>query len=36
MSQSSGSGFASFKRGIVGGKRVGNDDKSSGENLNSC
>ena len=32
MSMSSGSGFASFKR-AVGGNRVSNDDKSSGEYL---
>ena len=31
MSKSSGSGFASFKRAVSGGNKVGNDEKSSGE-----
>ena len=35
MSKSSGSGFASFKRAVSGGNKVGNDEKSSGEFQNT-
>ena len=32
MSKNSGSGFHSFKRAVGGGNKVGDEEKSSGEN----